>query len=126
MRFWISSAELLHRSEGREFELFKLRLAAVQNYVAALCEMGALLAYGRPAKGGEMTPIPRTWWNSERLGPRFVRCQVNPNEPHGGAFAGNDFWFIFIENGSLRDRSYPKICWQADVESSKLPPNLTE
>jgi hypothetical protein len=77
------------------------RWRKVQREVAAQCESGKLLTVGRPVAGGNLYALPQEWWRTERLSPRFVRCQIDPTRPFSDAVSADEFWWIFIEEHSL-------------------------
>jgi hypothetical protein len=83
-------------SEGelQEMELFierhnetvppaKERFKKVQDTIADGAVSGKLGTSFRAVAGGDFSPIPVSWWNTERLGQRFASCLINPNDPFG-------------------------------------------
>jgi hypothetical protein len=76
------------------------RRAAVDAEFAKQCEAGQLLTFYRATEGGEMHPIPRAWWNTEKSS-RFIMCQLSPTKPFSTAFAGESFAWIFVSRESL-------------------------
>lgn len=80
------------------------RWAAVQGRAITEAADGLLqTALRAPAGGGIGAPLPATLWHSEQLDPRFVLCQMSPNEPFSSAHAGTGFYKIFVTNKSLGD-----------------------
>lgn len=79
----------------------RARAAQVEAAIAAHCEAGRLLSAWRHVGGGEMIPIPRSHWNTDRLTDRFIMGQMSLREPFSDGFAGEGFGWIFIEQESL-------------------------
>jgi hypothetical protein len=77
------------------------RKAILEAEIARLCEAGELKSWYRPKPGGELSPIPPSWWNTEMYRNRFVVCQMHPRDPYGIGFGGEDFAWIFVSRESL-------------------------
>jgi hypothetical protein len=77
------------------------RFSQVKNKIIQLAEAGLLITAIREKAGGDPTPIPRVWWNSERIHNRFDLCQLNPNDPYGQGSAGDRYQWIFVTRESL-------------------------
>jgi hypothetical protein len=69
--------------------------------MAAWAAEGRLLTALRPTAGGDVTALAPSAWNTERLEPRFTRCQMSPRDPFGPGFAGEGFGWIYVERESL-------------------------
>jgi hypothetical protein len=100
---WAAATELHIRvSEAIDLRGSK-RFAEVQKAIVRSAEAGKLETAIRPIPGGDFTPVPASWWNSERLEVRFEMCQMNPNDPFGYGVAGDSFCWIFVSRKSLND-----------------------
>lgn len=77
------------------------RFGTVRQTIIRHAEAGTLHTASRPIPGGQYTPIPAWWWNSENLHPRFEMCQINPQDPFGNGFAGQGYCWIFVTRESL-------------------------
>jgi hypothetical protein len=79
------------------------RRRKVEAKIVAACQSGALESAYRHHLGGEFTPIPSIWWNTENASQRFEMCQIHPEHPYAQGFAGFGlgFCWIFISSESL-------------------------
>jgi hypothetical protein len=48
-----------------------------------------------------MQGVSREWWNTDRWPVRFTMCQMNPRDPFGIGFAGDNYCWIFLTSESL-------------------------
>jgi len=79
------------------------RFRKVQDEIAEFAEKGGLLIAHRAMAGGYQYLMPKHWWNTERLKPRFDFCQINTREPFGVISTGDDFDWIFVGRESLKN-----------------------
>jgi hypothetical protein len=77
------------------------RFSQVQDRIVQLAEAELLITAVREKAGGDPTPIPRSWWNSERISNRFDFCQMNPEDRFGIGSAGDRYQWIFVTRESL-------------------------
>jgi hypothetical protein len=123
-------------SEGelQEMELFierhnetvppaKERFKKVQNAIADYAVGRNLETSFRPFAGGDFSPIPASWWNTERLAQRFAFCSLDPDKPFK---EGGTAW-IFVarddfEEILLRDASTGGITESDHVPSTNAQP----
>jgi hypothetical protein len=96
-----SAAQAAVRRQQEERAPALRRLGAVQLKIVSLCESGELTSAIRHTAGGEMGTVPRAWWNTESWHNRFTMCQLNPKEPFGIGFAGDNYCWIFLTRESL-------------------------
>jgi hypothetical protein len=75
------------------------RFVHLQKQIVRLCEAGALVSAYRCESTGQMIPIPREWWNTDRWPSRFDECKINPKQPM--ANGGYDHSWIFLTSDSL-------------------------
>lgn len=73
----------------------------VRNAIADAAASGGLLVYLR--SNGHMVVTKKEWWNTDRLGPRFAWCQINPHDPFGIGVGGDKFCHLFVEAHSLEN-----------------------
>jgi hypothetical protein len=97
---WLAAQAAVRRQQEEQAPTFK-RLSAVKLEIVARCESGELISAIRPVVGGAMRIAARVWWNTERWHSRFTMCQLNPDDPFGGGFAGDNFYWIFLTRESL-------------------------
>ncbi|HEU4804816.1 MAG TPA: hypothetical protein VFS91_03245 [Nitrobacter sp.] len=83
------------------------RFAQVQDRIIQFAEANLLTTAIREKAGGDPTPIPRSWWNSERIRNRFDLCQLNPNDPYGIGIASDRYQWIFVTRESLMNCTGP-------------------
>ncbi|WP_018459729.1 hypothetical protein [Bradyrhizobium sp. WSM4349] len=77
------------------------RLHEVQDRIMHLAEAGFLITAIREKAGGDPTPVPRGWWNSERIRDRFDLCQLRPDDPYNLGIGSDPFQWIFVTRESL-------------------------
>ena len=77
------------------------RLRTAQQEIVAGCESGELVSAIRFKAGGKMKLVRREWWNTEYWRNRFMMCQLNPSNPFGPGFEGDDYCWIFLRKESL-------------------------
>jgi hypothetical protein len=77
------------------------RLSKVRDRIVQLAEADVLITALREKAGGDPTPVPRAWWNSERILNRFDLCQMNPDDPFALFSAGGRHQWIFVTRESL-------------------------
>ena len=77
------------------------RLRTVQREIVAGCESGELVSAIRLKAGGKMRLVRREWWNTEHWHNRFMMCQLNPSDPFGRGFEGDNYCWIFLRKESL-------------------------
>ena len=77
------------------------RRLSAEAEIVQQCEAKELISAYRPERGGALTLIPPEWWNTESNHNRFVMCQINPRDPFGNGFAGENFAWIFVTRESL-------------------------
>ena len=77
------------------------RLKTAQREIVAGCESGELVSAIRFKAGGKMKLVRREWWNTEYWLNRFMMCQLNPSNPFGPGFEGDDYCWIFLRKESL-------------------------
>lgn len=100
------------------------RKAVVEDELVKRCEAKELIAYHRPTFGGELRPIPASWWCTEVNHNRFVMCQINPRRPFEDDYSGEDFAWIFLARDSL-DRCLSLLPhWQPGATQGHLSPYL--
>lgn len=97
---WMDAVMIVKRL--REERLPELqRLSQVQDRIRHLAEAGLLITAIREKAGGDPTPIPRRWWNSERIRDRFDLCQLRPDDPYNLGIGSDPFQWIFVTRESL-------------------------
>jgi hypothetical protein len=94
-------AKSLSRKEHEDVLSAANRRDAVKAAIVGACENGTLQSVYRPTAGGGTTLIPREWWNTERIGPRFYQCQINPKDPYAAGVGGDGFCWIYLTSESL-------------------------
>jgi hypothetical protein len=72
----------------------KERAARLMNRIADLASEGKLQTAYRGVAGGAFTPIPKDWWTTENLDPRFAFCTINPDDPFN-CKSGNGLIYVF-------------------------------
>ncbi|WP_156527812.1 hypothetical protein [Bradyrhizobium stylosanthis] len=77
------------------------RFNEVRSRIIHLAEAGLLITAIREKAGGDPTPIPRRWWNSERIRDRFDLCQLRPDDPYNLGIGSDPFQWIFVTRESL-------------------------
>lgn len=77
------------------------RFREVRERIIQLAEAGLLVTALREKAGGDPTPVPQSWWNSERITNRFDFCQMNPDDRFGIGSAGDRYQYIFVTTESL-------------------------
>jgi len=77
------------------------RFFQARDRIVQLAEAGLLITALRERAGGDPVPIPRRFWNSERILNRFDLCQMNPDDPYGLGIAGDRYQWIFVTRESL-------------------------
>jgi hypothetical protein len=105
------------------------RFRKVQDEIAESAEKGELLIAHRAKAGGYQLLMPKHWWNTERLKPRFDFCQINTKEPFGTISTGDDFDWIFVGRESLNN--FLALCAfvyddSAPFENSAIEPSQEE
>lgn len=93
---WNAAVEL-----SKDVLPYVLRFLAVQSEIVQQCEAGDLASFYRWDTTGQMLPIPREWWNTDRWQPRFAMCRINPRDPMSIGIAGDNFCWIFLQRSSL-------------------------
>jgi hypothetical protein len=89
------------------------RFDSVVHQIATWCRRGQLVVGLRPVAGGAISSQSSTFWQTERLEPRFHRCQMNPKDPYGIAIGGKNHQYIFVTRETL-DRCLESLPKQAD------------
>lgn len=85
-----------------KYETARIRFTQVKSTMVNAIVSGQLQSFLRPIEGGAFEgPIKPELWNSERVGARFVWCQMNPLKPFGIAVGGDDFKYIYVAGDSL-------------------------
>lgn len=98
---WARAKEL-NRAEYDAALPFAQRATAVQSLIIDGCEGGKLTAVYRSKAGGEMTPMPPVWWNSDQGAVRrFYCCDVRPDDPYWTKSDQGEFSWIFVTADSL-------------------------
>jgi len=101
------------------------RFSQVRDRILQLAEAGLLITALREKAGGDPTPIPRSWWNSERISNRFDLCQMNPEDRFGLGSAGDRYQWIFVTRESLTSCT-PELADTVEQHSSAaIIPNAT-
>jgi hypothetical protein len=77
------------------------RFFEARDRIIQLAEAGLLITAIRERAGGDPTPVPCAWWNSERIRNRFDCCQLNPSDPYGLGSSGDRYQWIFVTRESL-------------------------
>jgi hypothetical protein len=77
------------------------RFSEVRDRIIQLAEAGLLITAIRDKAGGDPTPVPRVWWNSERIRDRFDHCQLRPDDPYGLGIGSDPHQWIFVTRESL-------------------------
>ncbi len=78
------------------------RFTHLKLFIANLAARGGLLTATRAIAGGEVRPMPASFWSTEQIDQRFRYCQINPANPFAPGFAGDGFQYIFVSEESLR------------------------
>jgi hypothetical protein len=97
---WEAAVELSKDEERRTLP-YAQRFRTVQSEIVRQCEAGDLASFYRWDTTGQMLPIPREWWNTDRWQPRFAMCRINPRDPMSIGIAGDNFCWIFLQRSSL-------------------------
>ena len=97
-----------------------LRFSRVRGEIIQSAEAGKLEMAVRAKVGGEFEPLPRSWWNSERLINRFHFCQLNPTEPFGIGSEGDKHQWIFVTRDSFELQFKSKEKQSSSVEQQCL------
>jgi hypothetical protein len=94
------------------------RLALVFKDFLLRCESSELKSGYRGISGGDIRPIPSSWWNTEKIGARFEMCQLNPKSPFSSEVSGDGHAWIFISRSSLDQyiRNQPFAAQPADLK----------
>jgi hypothetical protein len=97
---WMAAA-LIVEKHNEEKRPGVRRFLEAQDRIIQLAEAGFLITAIREKAGGDPTPAPPRWWNSERIRGRFDFCQLNPDDPYSLGIAGDGFQWIFVTRESL-------------------------
>jgi len=78
------------------------RWASVVSVVKDALRDGSLVFVTLPAHGGRFSEArPKEWWNVPGIGPRLVRCSINPENPFSAGVDGREYEYIFVSAASL-------------------------
>jgi len=97
---WMAAVMIIKKQNEQQMPGVR-RFSEVLGQIIHLAEAGLLITAIREKVGGDPTPIPRRWWNSERIRGRFDYCQLNPDDPYGLGIAGDRYQWIFVTRESL-------------------------
>jgi hypothetical protein len=97
---WAAARSIVAKDHADKLPGLK-RFTSVKEKIIELADAGKLLTAIRARAGGDLTPLPPWWWNSERILYRFDLCQLNPADPFGTASTGDGYWWIFVTRQSL-------------------------
>jgi hypothetical protein len=78
-----------------------MRFNEARDRIIHLAEAGLLITAIREKAGGDPAPIPRSWWNSERIRDRFDLCQLRPDDPYNLGIGSDPYQWIFVTRESL-------------------------
>jgi hypothetical protein len=118
----IGKARLGEKWTGQEFQtLYRHRLhfapSSSEGYDDAVSRRGAVTtetvrqfqaenldSFAREFSGGQMRPIPPSWWNTEasKIEGRFIKCQINMKQPFSALSHGAGDSWIYMLKESLR------------------------
>jgi hypothetical protein len=98
------------------------RFLSVQSTIALLAEGGKLVTAWRPTDGGKQQLIPRQWWNTELLQPRFDFCRINPSKPFDTASSDEANCWVFVTQESLRELFSPVAIALRALQAEPAPP----
>ncbi len=77
------------------------RFTFIKLFIANLAASGGLLTSTRAIAGGEVRPMPASFWSTEQIDQRFQYCQMKPTDPFTTGVAGAGFEYIFVGSESL-------------------------
>ncbi|OSI70477.1 hypothetical protein [Bradyrhizobium canariense] len=97
---WMSAVMLVKKHNDEQRPGFQ-RFSEVQDRIIQLAEAGFLITAIREKAGGDPTPIPRSWWNSERIRDRFDYCHLRPDDRYGIGIGSDPYQWIFVTRESL-------------------------
>jgi hypothetical protein len=97
---WAAARSIVAKDHADKLPGLK-RFTSVREKIVELADAGKLVTAIRARAGGDFTPLPSWWWNSERILNRFDLCQLNPADPFGAASTGDGYWWIFVTLQSL-------------------------
>ncbi|MDA9545629.1 hypothetical protein ACM43_14560 [Bradyrhizobium sp. CCBAU 45321] len=97
---WMDAVTIVERLRQEQAPRLR-RLIEVQDRIMQLAEASFLITAIREKAGGDPQPIPRRWWNSERIRDRFDLCQLRPDDPYNLGIGSDPFQWIFVSRESL-------------------------
>jgi hypothetical protein len=97
---WMDAVMIVEKHNEQKMPGLR-RFSEVQARIIQLAEAGFLITAIREKAGGDPTPVPRGWWNSERIRDRFDFCQLRPDDPYGLGIGSDPYQWIFVTRESL-------------------------
>lgn len=97
---WMAAVMILKKHNEQQMPGVR-RFTEARGRIIQLAEAGFLITAIREKAGGDPQPIPRRWWNSERIRDRFDLCQLRPDDPYNLGIGSDPFQWIFVTRESL-------------------------
>lgn len=98
---WRRGCEIAREADKARTLAFT-RYRHVQAFLRDHLARGELHCVVRGIEGGSFSDaLSPDLWNTEAIGRRFLRCQMNVNDPFGASFAGLGFAWIFLTKEHL-------------------------